>query len=152
MSRTALQVIGQSGLGYDFESLDEQSGNIYAGAVKGVLLVFFVSFPAWYSSFVVSSPTLYHLEVARQCLPLFLSVTTPNFRKFLAGITPWPMFQRLRTMVDVMDETSCEVLESKRAAIRRGDAAVMEQVGRGKDIMSILRTSTTHIMVHYNLL
>ena len=37
-----------------------------------------------------------------------------------------------------MESRAKEILESKRAALRAGDAAVEQQVGEGKDIMSIL--------------
>lgn len=38
-----------------------------------------------------------------------------------------------------MEIRSREILEAKRAALRAGDEAVKQQVGEGKDIMSILR-------------
>jgi hypothetical protein len=46
--------------------------------------------------------------------------------------------QRIRKVVETLNEASYEVYEAKKEAIRRGDEAVMEQLGRGKDIMSIL--------------
>jgi hypothetical protein len=45
----------------------------------------------------------------------------------------------LRDIVDVMHNTSVEILESKKRALEEGDQAVAKQIGGGKDIMSILR-------------
>jgi hypothetical protein len=38
-----------------------------------------------------------------------------------------------------MDVTSRDIFAKKKEAFKRGDAEIMRQVGRGKDIMSILR-------------
>ncbi|KAF7966366.1 hypothetical protein HWV62_38909 [Athelia sp. TMB] len=43
--------------------------------------------------------------------------------------------QKLREVVDIMWDTSVRIVEDKKAALEKGDEAVMEQVGRGKDIM-----------------
>ena len=43
-------------------------------------------------------------------------------------------------MVDVMHQTSVKIFQSKKAALRQGDEAVLEKIGHGKDIMSILCT------------
>lgn len=40
MTRIALELIGQGGLGYSFETLDERKSNRYAEAVKMLLHVF----------------------------------------------------------------------------------------------------------------
>lgn len=40
-----------------------------------------------------------------------------------------------------MYSTSVSIIDGKRDALEKGDEAVVEQVGRGKDIMSILRMS-----------
>lgn len=37
MTRVALEIVGQSGLGYSFETLDETKSNQYAAAVKMLL-------------------------------------------------------------------------------------------------------------------
>lgn len=42
---------------------------------------------------------------------------------------------------DVMHEESMAVYESKKAALMKGEEAVVQQIGKGKDILSILRKS-----------
>lgn len=40
--------------------------------------------------------------------------------------------------MDIMDFTSREIYAEKTGALARGDEAVVRQIGKGKDIMSIL--------------
>ena len=51
----------------------------------------------------------------------------------------WTDLRRYRDIVDVITETSEEILAEKKLALRQGDETLKAQVGRGKDIMSILR-------------
>ncbi|TEB32626.1 cytochrome P450 [Coprinellus micaceus] len=97
MTRTALELIGQSGLGYSFDPLTE-NGKEHRFSVSAKLLVAVVDF-----------------------LSLF-----------------WTDLRRYRDIVDVIAETSEEILAEKKAALRQGDETLKAQVGRGKDIMSIL--------------
>ena len=55
----------------------------------------------------------------------------------LLMLLPWKNAHRLRDMIDVMDRTCVEIFESKKQALE-GDEAVVEQMGQGKDITSIL--------------
>ena len=41
-------------------------------------------------------------------------------------------------LVDIMDHTSREILERKKEALQKGDAEVSQEVGEGKDIMSVM--------------
>jgi hypothetical protein len=54
-------------------------------------------------------------------------------------ILPWKTLKGMRDVVDILQSTAEEVVGSKRRAMTDGDEAVARQVGRGKDIMSILR-------------
>ena len=51
---------------------------------------------------------------------------------------PWKSIRELRNISDVLYETSVEIFESKKAALEAGDSALKQQVGEGKDILSIL--------------
>ena len=51
---------------------------------------------------------------------------------------PWKSLHELRDLSDVLYKTSMEILESKKAALKAGDEAIKQQVGEGKDILSIL--------------
>ncbi|KIJ60898.1 hypothetical protein HYDPIDRAFT_138406 [Hydnomerulius pinastri MD-312] len=119
-TRTALELVGQSGLGYSFDSLKEGFVNPYSNAVKNLM------------------PSLFKLVVARQFVKYVVKIGTPNFRRFIARITPWKALHELIDIVEVMDKTSNEVFDAKKKALAKGDEAVLQQVGRGKDIMSVL--------------
>ncbi|KII90147.1 hypothetical protein PLICRDRAFT_108574 [Plicaturopsis crispa FD-325 SS-3] len=120
MSRTALELIGQSGLGVSFDSLEGESDNPYANAVKA----FF--------------PTISSFFLPILLLPYAKNIGTPAFRRFVVEHMPWKRGQVVRSIVDEMWENSKKVYEDKKAALAAGEDAVVAQVGQGKDIMSIL--------------
>ncbi|EIM84927.1 cytochrome P450 [Stereum hirsutum FP-91666 SS1] len=120
MTRVALELVGQGGLGYSFESLDENSSNLYGNAMKDFV------------------PTVASIQLIRQLLPWFSNIGTPTFRRYIAQNLPFKRLNRLVELSDIMDETSNAILSAKRKALEKGDDAVVHQVGEGRDIMSIL--------------
>lgn len=76
----------------------------------------------------------------RRMLPYISRLGPPSFRRFILKLIPSPDIQKAREIVDIMDNTSIKIFQSKKDAWAKGDEAVLEQIGRGKDIMSILRT------------
>lgn len=86
-----------------------------------------------------SRPTISKLTVARFLLPSVIWIGSPGFRRFILELLPSRTVQSAREMIDLMDKTSHEVLRAKREAMQQGDEAVLQQIGSGKDIMSILR-------------
>jgi hypothetical protein len=71
-------------------------------------------------------------------LPVLVKMGPPGFRRFLVRLLPFENVQRLRGIVDVMYNTSIEILEAKKRALQEGDEAVARQIGQGRDIISIL--------------
>ncbi|KDR76226.1 hypothetical protein GALMADRAFT_67812 [Galerina marginata CBS 339.88] len=122
MTRLALELIGQSGLGYSFDELTENSVlHEYGVASKSLIPL--------QSGSVVPGQIL---------LPLVTKIGTPGFRRFLVDHLPFKRIKQLRDITDTLHKTSVEIFNSKRKAIQEGDAAVTAQIGRGKDIISIL--------------
>ncbi|KAF7370352.1 hypothetical protein MSAN_00666600 [Mycena sanguinolenta] len=76
--------------------------------------------------------------VPMQLLPFLLRTTPAAFRRWMINFVPMSDLHLARDLVDVMDNNSRQILAKKTEAIAKGDAAVMEQVGQGKDIMSLL--------------
>ncbi len=64
---------------------------------------------------------------------------TASLRRRIVELSPDPNIQALKDIVDVMETRSKEILKDKRAALQAGDEAVKQQIGEGKDIISILR-------------
>lgn len=60
-------------------------------------------------------------------------------------VLPWKSLHELRDIIDVIHNTSIEILETKKKALEEGDEAVTQQIGQGKDIMSIL--SSYHLLL-----
>jgi hypothetical protein len=46
--------------------------------------------------------------------------------------------QKMREISEAMERNSRHIYNTKKAALEKGDEAVIQQVGEGKDIMSIL--------------
>jgi hypothetical protein len=67
-----------------------------------------------------------------------VKIGSPKFRRYIAEIIPWKELHDVLGMVDIMDQTSTSIFEAKKKALLMGDEAVSQQVGRGKDIMSVL--------------
>ncbi|KAJ3970683.1 cytochrome P450 [Lentinula raphanica] len=122
LGRTALEIMGQAGLGYSFDPLtDEGSAHPYSKALKELF------------------PTMMRVQFWRDnVLPYVSRIGTPGFRRFVVNSIPWKDVHHLRDMVDYMYNVAEEIYESKKRAFRIGDEAVAQQIGRGKDLISIL--------------
>lgn len=80
------------------------------------------------------------MRVVRTALPFLVKLGPPKFRAFVVKMVPSKRVQRVREMVEIMAQTSNEVFEAKKRALQAGGNALADQIGHGKDIMSILRT------------
>ncbi|KAK7466277.1 hypothetical protein VKT23_005005 [Stygiomarasmius scandens] len=122
MSRTALELIGQAGLGYSFDSLeDEAVTHPYVKTMKQLII------------------TLGKMWITRDYLvPVAVKIGTPRMRRWVVDALPWKNLHRVRDMSDYMWKISKEIYETKKKAIAEGDEALEQQVGKGKDLMSIL--------------
>lgn len=120
MSRAALEYIGRGGFGFTFDALNENSSSEYSEAVKMLI------------------PLASTMFALRQILPIILKVGSPKFWRKVVEWLPIARIQYARSIIDVMHDTSLEIYSRKLDGLKKGDKAVMEQMGNGKDIMSIL--------------
>ncbi|KAK7040122.1 hypothetical protein VNI00_009927 [Paramarasmius palmivorus] len=122
MARTALELIGQSGLGYSFDELqDEEHAHPYVKTLKGL------------------APLLIRAFFMRNyILPYAKRIGTPGFRRVVSRFIPWKDFQDGRDMSNFLWKLSTEIYEDKKRALEMGDEAVKKQIGGGNDILSIL--------------
>jgi cytochrome P450 len=122
MTRTALELIGQSGLGYSFDPLTEDGvAHPYSASTKQFVPI----------SFKFVFPRTYILST-------LVKIGSPRFQRWVIGLLPWKTLHQLRDIVDILHNTSVEIFESKKRALAEGDEAVAAQIGQGKDILSIL--------------
>ena len=77
-------------------------------------------------------------------LPPLSKIGSAKFRRFIVDLVPWKDVHDVRDIVDVLAKTSTDIFELKKKALAEGDEALAKQVGRGKDILSILRTFGCH--------
>ncbi|KAJ3964220.1 cytochrome P450, partial [Lentinula raphanica] len=119
MGRTALEIIGQAGLGYSFDSLtDESNAHPYSHIIKELV------------------PTLMRVQFWRMnVLPRVVWIGSPSFRRFIVNMLPWNDVHHIRDMIDYMWEVSDGIYENKKRAFRMGDEVVAQQIGKGKDII-----------------
>ncbi|KZP14971.1 cytochrome P450 [Athelia psychrophila] len=116
--RTALELVGQSGLG-------ERSGNCFSNPSERSMLI-----PA----FQTHSPTVFRLPILQRLIPYVDGLGSPAFRRAIVKLIPFADVKSAREMVDLMDKTSHEIVRSKESS----NLVANEEVGGGKDIMSIL--------------
>ncbi|TFY57863.1 hypothetical protein EVJ58_g6767 [Rhodofomes roseus] len=121
MGRTALELVGQAGLGWSFDPLEEDTVDHNLGtAVKGVV------------------PTLFPLRLIRPLLPIVMKLGSPALQHKLVDLIPNKHVRRAKQISDEIQKHSRHIYEEKKRAMREGDEAVMHQIGEGKDIMSKL--------------
>jgi hypothetical protein len=72
-----------------------------------------------------------------------------SVRRFLARTIPSRSLQELVYIVRVMDESSKKLLSSRKATLLDETA---EQVGRGKDLMTVLRSCTDFLFAYFRSL
>jgi hypothetical protein len=72
-------------------------------------------------------------------------------RRLIVAAMPLEHVTLLKHFSDILWNTANEVLTSKQDAVSKGDASMAEQIGQGKDIMSILRNCCLPFSVWLNL-
>ncbi|KXN82785.1 Cytochrome P450 3A16 [Leucoagaricus sp. SymC.cos] len=124
MSRTALELIGQSGMGYSFDALtDDEAHHIYAKSMKEFNSLNSGSFGFFSGQFV---------------FPLAAKFNFPRVKRFIVEQIPLARVQKIRKLVDIMHNTSLEIIQAKKDAMNSSDPAVVKEMMERKDIISIL--------------
>lgn len=83
-------------------------------------------------------PTGAHLAKFFLFLPYLVKIGSPSFRRKVVQWMPWKLVRDMQKNVDAIDGQARNVYNLKKEALLKGDDAVVQQVGSGKDIMSIL--------------
>ncbi|KAJ3541618.1 hypothetical protein NMY22_g3820 [Coprinellus aureogranulatus] len=123
MTRTALELIGQSGFGYSFDDLEpDGQQHPFALSLKNL-------FRAYNTGWIAFFRFTIHKYVFHW--------GGPRFQRALVDAIPYKPLRELRDMVDVMDSTSKEILNATKRALAEGKDS-SSRIGGGKDIMSIL--------------
>ncbi|KAF6751312.1 cytochrome P450 [Ephemerocybe angulata] len=123
MTRTALELIGQSGFGYSFDSL-EPGSHRHPFAISLKNLVRGINTPSMMMGRFLILPYVYGIGSSR-------------FQRIVIDALPWKDLRAVRDMVDIMHKTSVEIFEATKQSLREGKD-LSTRIGGGKDIMSIL--------------
>ncbi|KAI0350833.1 cytochrome P450 [Trametes cingulata] len=116
MSRAALELIGQSGIGYSFDPLTEDVADSYAEAVENFVPV----------------ATSSEMMLLRQATPLHKYFGPSWLRRWLVEKLPIPTVQKMIHISDTLHQRSLEIFQAKKAAILAGEKT------DSKDIITIL--------------
>ncbi|KAJ7852383.1 cytochrome P450 [Mycena olivaceomarginata] len=127
MSRSSLDFISKCGLGYSFDALDATKPNAYRDIVKNFI------------------PVLVRTALIRQMIPWAVKLGPAWVRRLIVAAMPLEHVTLLKHFSDILWNTANEVLTSKQDALSKGDASVAEQIGQGKDIMSILLRNNSQL-------
>lgn len=77
------------------------------------------------------------LQIWRPLLPLVVSYVPLAIRRALAPYVPIPAWGKMLSIIQAMDTQSKNVFYGKKQALEKGDEALKQQIGEGRDIMSI---------------
>ncbi|KAH9902854.1 cytochrome P450 [Cubamyces lactineus] len=120
-SRAALEIMGQAGLGYSFDPLIDERPNEYTDAFKMVTYA------------------IGRVAIPRRLLPYLPTIRLGGIGRALLQLVPHDGVRQLVEISDTLWRCSTTVYNEKKRALEEGGAAVAQQVGEGKDIMSILQ-------------
>lgn len=87
---------------------------------------------------LLRSPTNFKLQYWRMVYPSVCNWGTAAIRREIGKRLPHAGVQRLRKIIELSDFHSRRIYTERKAALQMGDEAVKQQVGEGKDIISIL--------------
>ncbi|KAF7344511.1 Rint-1 family protein [Mycena sanguinolenta] len=120
MTRTALELIGQAGLGHRFDDLVTDEVPAYIRSAKEM------------------QTTMHKMYLAaRYIMPHVANIGSPKFRRFVVNLIPWKTLHDGRDIVDTMYGTAVDIYNIKKKALETGDEAVKGRI-EGKDLISVL--------------
>ncbi|KAF7768284.1 hypothetical protein Agabi119p4_7527 [Agaricus bisporus var. burnettii] len=121
MTRTALELIGQSGMGYSFDSLESsQKADLHPYSRSVKRLGGFLAGPL-------------AAVLASYAIPIVHKFNFPRFKRWVVDHWPSKWVQDIKDITDVMHETALDIYKTKRQAMEEGHG----DDGK-KDIISIL--------------
>ncbi|KXN82905.1 Cytochrome P450 4F22 [Leucoagaricus sp. SymC.cos] len=122
--RTALELIGQSGMGYSFAALaDNQEEHPYLRAMKRFILLIRGLFCFFTNRFVS---------------PLAAKFNFPHVKRYIVEHILMRKVQEIKESVDLIYRNSLEIIKAKEDAINSSDPTVVQEMKEKKDIISIL--------------
>ncbi|KAJ7358620.1 cytochrome P450 [Mycena albidolilacea] len=123
LSRTSLELIGRTGIGYSFDPMlpGQERADRYAQALRSVF------------------PTAFKFGVWFPLIPLILKFPFPSFLRFMINVLPIPTLRKARDITDFTTATAQKLVSDRKQAIREGTLDLDED---SRDIMALLMNSS----------
>lgn len=90
------------------------------------------------------------LHLFRLLIPYVVRIGSARFRRRILDWIPWRAVQQLKGISDIMDSTSRKIFRSKKEALGKEGRAILNEVGSGKDIISVLRAVSPAYSVQFS--
>ncbi|KAI0657014.1 cytochrome P450 [Cubamyces menziesii] len=119
LSRFSLEAVGRTALGYSFGPINAH-GTHYSRSLKEF------------------GPTLVKLQLWRPLLPWVKCLFPSSVLRYLASVIPWHPLRHMKAISDDVYKTSRQVLRRKGELLKQGDEVMRQEIGEGKDLVSIL--------------
>jgi hypothetical protein len=139
MNASALELVGQAGLGYSFGSFTGRRDK-YSTAIKHLLYVYMSTY-FQLAHFGENRPAII---VAGPWLPfmiVFQHFGTARFRSWVADLAPSKAVQGLRRLVRVQHDQANEILSARKALLASGQD-LHSATGGGKDVLTLMSEPT----------
>jgi hypothetical protein len=91
----------------------------------------------------MSTKTLFFARL--YLLPTLSKIGSLKFQSSVVRLLPWKDLREIVELVDIMHKTSVDIIKTRKTALAKGKEAMDRQVGRGKDIISILCENPRYI-------
>lgn len=141
ITRAALEIVSQCGLGQSFDPLtvEEHQEHRYISSMKLLGYAIYALIVATVESDAHCRPlgSNASMMIFRQIvMPLVYKykLGTPRLQRMLPSLLPWPRMHKMCDTIDIMHQTSVEIIERKKKEIADGTHESVNQ----KDFMTIL--------------
>jgi hypothetical protein len=91
---------------------------------------------------LIYRPTLSSLTVPRNLFPYVTKIFHAKVLKIMGKLAPWKTLNHMMEVTEVINASARDIYETKKRLLESGDSTTVKQVGDGKDIMSLLSTSS----------
>ncbi|KAI0684489.1 cytochrome P450 [Cytidiella melzeri] len=147
LSRSALESIGQGGLGYSFDPLTEKKPNKYADALKELGCGQKTKSPP-----KKSRPAFTNLAVFAPIVQHLGKLGSAEFRSRVVDNVPFRDVKMLKYVVDIMRNQSTQIYDEKKAGVTMKDGHSDDQeVDAGEAILAALLRENAEVSVEDRL-
>ena len=93
---------------------------------------------------ILCSPSVSKLGPLLALFPVVAKIGSAPFRRRVVELIPSMTVQAVQDLIDIMDYYGHEVLQKRKDSISSGQDILSEKVGKGKDIMTLLRVRLSY--------